>query len=260
MIQERPTQLIFVGGAPRSGTTVAHALICTADGVSTYGPEISFFRGFISAYRNGRAAWSQHTSAYFSSPDDFRDLIREVSDLALGRVWKALDRPAVLAVKDPHLTPLFPDLHMAYGHDAQFVTVCRHPYDVVRSRQEVHEQSVKDRPYAPSDAAAVAREYVNYYQSVLRHSFGGRHFMFRYEDLNKDELRAKLATFVGVEGFNMDRMWGASAGQTDDDAWGSPKYNRPIDLSNRLSPLADELRQVTQSICASIMQRMGYPA
>ncbi len=259
MAGERPEKLIFVGGAPRSGTTVAHALICAGEGVSEYGPEISFFRGYMSAFRNGRAAWTQHTSAYFKDAGDFRDLIRDTSDRALGRIWQALGRPAILAVKDPHLTPFFPDLNLLYPDAAGFVTVCRHPYDVVRSRQEVHDKSNPGRPFAAADAAAVAREYLNYYTAVLRHSFGGRHFMFRYEDLNSDDLRSRLAAFVGVPGFDTSRMWGASAGKPEqNDAWGSPKYNRQIDLTSRLSPLAAELTEVAGTICAPVMERMGY--
>ncbi|MBX3482845.1 sulfotransferase [Phenylobacterium sp.] len=250
--------IIFVGGAPRSGTTVAHALICTGDDVSAYAPEISFFRGFMSAFRNGRAAWDQHTSAYFRDRDDFRDLIRETSDLALRRIWTALGGRSILAVKDPHLTPFFPDLNLLYPDKARFVTVCRHPYDVVRSRQEVHDKSGLGRPFTVGDASAVAREYVSYYQAVLRHGFGGRHFMFRYEDLNSDGLRARLAAFAGLQGFDTSRMWGASADKVDDDAWGSPKYNRAIDLTSRLSPLAPEFREGVAAICAPIMQRMGY--
>jgi hypothetical protein len=260
MAGERPEKIIFVGGAPRSGTTVAHALICAGDGVSEYGPEISFFRGYMTAFRNGRAAWAQHTSAYFKDEADFRDLMRDSSDLALGRIWQALGRPAILAMKDPHLTPFFPDLNMLYPQSAGFVTVCRHPYDVVRSRQEVHEKTTTSRPFAPADAAAVAREYLNYYTAVLRHNFNGRHFMFRYEDLNSEDVRAKLAAFVGVAGFDTSRMWGASAGKSEqEDAWGSPKYNQDIDLSSRLSPLADELKEVAATICAPVMERMGYP-
>lgn len=258
MPAEFPETVVFVGGAPRSGTTVAHALLCSGEGVSEYGPEISFYRGYMVAFRNGRGAWGQHTSAYFRDPDDFAKLIRETSDLALRQIWRALHRPRILALKDPHLTPFFPDLHVIYPGEAKFVTVCRHPFDVVRSRQEVHEKSGVGRPFGADDAQAVAREYLSYYQSVLKHNFGGRHFMFRYEDLNTDRIQENLASFVGVSHFDTSRMWGASDAPPENDAWGSPKYNRPIDLSSRLGPLAPALRDVVGSVCAPVMERMGY--
>src|SRR5262249_47468058 len=77
-----PQKLVFVGGAPRSGTTVTHALICTSARVSEYHPEISFFRGLTQAYRNGRGAWKQHTSAFFSDPEAFRAHMRRTTDLS----------------------------------------------------------------------------------------------------------------------------------------------------------------------------------
>lgn len=253
-----PEGLIFVGGAPRSGTTVVHALICTADGVSRYNPEVSFFRGFMAAYRNGKVAWDGHTSGFFPDRAAFREMIRETTDLALGRVWEALDKPRLLAVKDPHLTPFFLDLHELYPDTARLVSVCRHPFDVVRSRQAVHEKAGGARPFGRDDVAAVAREYFNYYRAVLQPDFGGRHLLVPYERLNDEAVRAGLATFLGVDGFHADRLWGGSAGEAEDDAWGSPKYNRPIDLERRLEPLAAEWAEVTAAICGPVMGRLGY--
>ena len=105
-----PRKIVFVGGAPRSGTSVTHALICTSASVCEYHREISFFRGIPLAYRNGRAAWREHTSTFFETPEAFRDLMRRTADLSLDHVWTVLGRPPILAVKDPHLTPLFPQL------------------------------------------------------------------------------------------------------------------------------------------------------
>lgn len=48
-----PLKVIFVGGAPRSGTTVTHALICTAPEVSHYHPEVSFIRPVFDTYSVG---------------------------------------------------------------------------------------------------------------------------------------------------------------------------------------------------------------
>jgi hypothetical protein len=257
MAENDPRNIVFVGGAPRSGTTVVHALLCTPPQVSRYNPEISFFRGFPQSYRNGTMAWREHTSVFFDTPEDFRQTIREAADVTLGRVWRVLGSPEILCLKDPLLTPFFQDLRELYPDEARFVVVVRHPYEVVRSRQEVHEKSGVQRPFGPADAAAVARDYVSTYQSILARSFAGRLFMFRYEDLNQDQIRAGLANFIGVDHLDPDLMWG-EATALDGSAWSSPKYNQPIDLTPRLTPLAPELAQVTQQICAPIMERFGY--
>lgn len=255
---EMPERIIFVGGPPRSGTTVTHALICTSDRVSDYNPEISFFRGLPMAYRNGRAAWAGHTSGFFKDPEEFRQLMRQTCDLSIAHLWNALGRKPILAVKDPHLTPLFRDLHMLYPEEARFVVVARHPHDVVRSRQEVHEKAGTGRPFSLADVQAVAREYVSYYNAILSYDFKGHALMFRYEDLNQPEVQARIAACVGVEGFDTSKLWRSSTPEAADDAWGSPKYYKGLDLEPRLSPLAPEFAQAATTICAPMLPRLGY--
>lgn len=252
-----PEKIVFVGGAPRSGTTVTHALLCSSAQVSDYHPEVSFLRGLAIGYRNGLAAWRQHTSSFFKDRDDFRAHMRESFDLSIRRLWGALGERPILCMKDPLLTPFFPDLHALYPTKARFAVVVRHPYDVVRSRQAVHEKSGRAQPFSTADATAVAREYMASYQPILATRFGGRLFMFRYEDLNAERIRAGLAGFLDVDDLDPDRMWGQAA-HLGDDPWGSPKYNKAIDLQSRFEPLAPDLAQPVAQICAPLMLRFNY--
>jgi len=64
--------MIFVGGAPRSGTTVTHALLCTSDRTSPYHPEISFVRPLFNVHAVGMQNWAAHTSAFFKEPAHFK--------------------------------------------------------------------------------------------------------------------------------------------------------------------------------------------
>lgn len=254
-----PRKIVFVGGAPRSGTTVLHALICTSAQVSDHHPEISFFRGIPQSYQNGRRAWAHHTQAFFPAPEDFRRLMRETADLSLNAVSAALGDKPILAVKDPLLTPLFWELHELYPDKAWFAAVIRHPYDIVRSRQEVHERAGHGRPFGAAEAAALARDYMATYDALLSRRFSGRLFLCRYEDLGAELVQAGLAGFLGVDDLDVDGMWGASAGtDVQADAWASPKYNKPLDMQPRLSPLAPELKAVTAEICRPLMTRFGY--
>jgi hypothetical protein len=184
--------------------------------------------------------------------------MRASADLSLDHLWRALGGAEILCMKDPLLTPFFADLRLLYPDEAWFVVVVRHPYDVVRSRQEVHARTGEARPFGPGDAAAVAREYVSFYQAILAQGFGGRLFMFKYEDLNSQQIQMGLAQFVGVDDLDPSRMWGEAPPDMSADAWGSPKYNQAIDLAPRLDALSPELAQVTRTICAPIMERFGY--
>ncbi|WP_421932549.1 sulfotransferase [Phenylobacterium sp.] len=257
MTATSPQKIVFVGGAPRSGTSVTHALICSADRVSNYHPEASFLRGLLPAYRFGKAAWQGHTKAFFPDPQAFRAHIRETLDLSIRRLSEALGRPEILCLKDPHLTPFFPDLAELYADQARFVTVCRHPLEVVRSRQAVHEQG-EDRPFLDAGVVQVAREYLTYYSTVIRTDFGGRHFLFRYEDLNTERVQGGLAGFVGVERFNPDLMWRTAAPVERDPAWKSPKHGGVIALEPRFEPLQEPWAVMVREICRPIMARLDY--
>jgi len=262
--RNQPEKVVFVGGVPRAGTTITHALLCTGPGVAPYHPEISFFRGLPDAYRIGLLVWDDDTHAFFADKPAFAELMRDTARSWLRRISAALDHPQILCLKDPHLTPLFPFVHELLPQEAWFVTVCRHPYDVVRSRQQVHEKRNPAIPFGEAQVAAVAREYLAYYHAILAANFAGRHIMFRYEDLTSSRVQERLAGFLGLVGFQLENLWRTPSCEpiapTKGAAhpWGSPKYFQGIDLEPRLDPLAREWRGVVKSICQPIMARMGY--
>ena len=51
---------------------------------------------------------------------------------------------------------------------------------------------------------------------------------------------------------------GEAPADLNQDAWGSPKYNKAIDLAPRLDALTPELAEAVRAICAPIMERFGY--
>lgn len=257
MSRAEPDRIVFVGGAPRSGTTVTHALICTSTMVNRYSEEISFFRAIPQGYRIGLLSWQQHTSNYFPDREAFRQHMRASADLSLHHIWHVLDRSPILAVKDPDLTPHLPEVHQLYPDKAYFVTVARHPYDVVRSRQEVHDRSGSGRSFSENEATQISQQYVRYYSAMMNTNFSGRHFAFRYEDLNSPQLQSSLAAFVGIDDLHARPMWGKKTDLADD-PWASPKYFKPIDLTPRLPPLAPDLQDLVKAICSPLMQRFGY--
>lgn len=256
MAEAGPESIVFVGGAPRSGTSVTHALICSAATVSRYSPEISFFRFVPRGFRSGRLTWKQHTSGFFDDLEQYRAHMRRVGDIYIEHIWKRLGSPPILALKDPDLTPFFPDVRLLFPDIARFVTVIRHPFEVVRSRQDIQEGQLK-RAITREEVTAVAQQYRRYYDAVLNTNFGGRHLVFRYENLNDEDLHAALARFIGVEKLNERPMWG-EAWDLSTNPFFSPKFFQPIDLTPRLSPLAPEFREVVQQICGPLMERFGY--
>jgi len=260
MTQEPDTMqpMIFVGGAPRSGTTVTHALLCTSDRTSPYHPEISFVRPLFSAYSEGMQNWN-HTNSFFKEPSHFDVHMRFIVLHSLNHIAKVQGNPEILCVKDPLLTPLFPWVHQLLGDQSRFVTVVRNPYDVVRSRQEVVEKT--GRAFTIQDAASVANEYMRSYAHLDDKALQAVLFVLKYEDLIEPAVIAGLREFTGCDDISPDKVW-AEQPQTNEaaakDPWFSPKYRRPINTENRLDPLGNEFRAVVDRICGPMMARFGY--
>lgn len=252
-----PEQVIFVGGAPRSGTTLTHALICTAEDVCDYHAEISFYRYLIQAYEHGLTYWSVHTEAFFETQDGFRDLVRELSMTTLRRAGAHLGSPKILCVKDPMLTPKFPKVAEIHGPEVRFVTVARHPDDVVRSRQEIHEKTHGPGSFQAAQVQAVAQEYLQYYALALTGEYDGRHFSFCYEDIQNIEMQQRIADFCGVPCFDTGKLWQGRQEKAGE-ATHSPKYGQGIDTGSRLSALPPEWSALIARICGPVMEQYGY--
>ena len=154
--------VIFVGGAPRSGTTVVHAMICTSTRVNGFVPESSFLTHYFRGLVAGLWRFDNHTSGFFTDRADFGAFARGIVAQVLDRVRENLGNPEILALKDPWMTPLF-GLLSSYYPGFKFVVTVRHPLDVYRSRREV--QRLAGAPWPPSPAAVrvLAEEYVNSY-------------------------------------------------------------------------------------------------
>jgi len=171
-----------------------------------------------------------------------------------------LKEPKVLCVKDPRLTKNFVAVKAVMDWPCQFVTVLRHPHDVIRSQQEVYARSgVKMGLYEVYD---LCKEYMLSYAHVDDPDMEGSVFHFRYEDLGNDWLTDQLRAFTGMGGIDATTMWEHGSHQPSEqekaDPFYSPKYHGPIDTIRRLDALVPEFRQVIEALCAPLMQRCGY--
>lgn len=252
--------MIFVGGAPRSGTTVTHALLCTSQKTSPYHAEISFVRPLFNAYCVGMQNWEAHTRAFFKNPAEFKVHMRKCLNHSLNHLVKIQGNPEILCVKDPLLTPLFYWVQDLFPERVKLVTVVRNPYNVVRSRQEVIEKT--GLAFTVGDAAATAHEYMKSYLHIDAPSLQSSLFVLRYEDLMETSVLEQLRSFTGCDDIDPAKVW-AETRQANAAAaanpWMSPKYYSAINTESRLSPLAAEYMAVVDRICAPMMNRFNYP-
>lgn len=258
--------IIFVGGAPRSGTTVTHALLCTSARTNNYHPEISYVTPILSAYGLGLASWDAHTAAFFAQREHFRLHIRDIANGIFAHLSRVFGMPESLCVKDPMLTPHFPSVNRILEGRARFITVIRHPYDVVRSRQEVAEKDGK--VFDEAFAEAVAREYLKFYLHLDNPGLASALMTFRYEDILKEETLRRLREFTGFGDISPENVWSdrrsrqpsPTPAAVTQDPWHSPKYEGAISLDRRLDPLEPRYRHVVDRLCGAFMERFDYKA
>ncbi len=261
--------IIFVGGAPRSGTTVTHALLCTSSRTNNYHPEISYVTPILSSYGIGMASWEGHTRAFFAEREHFRLHIQEIAAGVFGHLNRVFGMPEMLCVKDPMLTPHFPSVNRILVGRARFITVVRHPYDVVRSRQEV--AAKKGTVFDVLAVEAVAEEYLKFYLHLDNPGLAPVLMTFRYEDLLEEETLRRLREFTGFHDLSPDNVWNvgrqretgevpAVADAATQDPWYSPKYGGAIQIERRLNPLEPRYRRIADRICGNFMERFSYTA
>ncbi len=255
-----PRKVIFVGGAPRSGTSVTHALLCTAPGCNDYHCEISFVRPIYESYTVGMDQWESHTSHFFKVPEHLKLHVRKLVQQSMFYIWRVLKQPVIMCVKDPLLTQNFASVKAVTEWPTQFVTVLRHPHDVIRSQQEVYARSGIEMN--ASNVYRLAEEYMHSYAHLDDPEMEGSVFHFRYEDLGQDWLTDQLRSFTGMGGIDPLQLWDQGAHKATEaekaDPFYSPKYHGPIDTTRRLDPLSPEFRQIVNRICAPLMERCGY--
>ncbi|MGA7780213.1 MAG: sulfotransferase [Paraburkholderia sp.] len=126
---------LFVVGAPRSGTTILHALVCASEKTNGYVNECCYSTELIKPFLTALGTFDTHTKALFDTREAFALHYWDILKSELALLWRKFGRPDVLALKDPMMTPLVPHLAKLV-HGSKFVVPVRDPRAVISSRIE----------------------------------------------------------------------------------------------------------------------------
>lgn len=192
---------IFIGGAPRSGTTLVRAVLDAHPEIAC-GPELRAVPALARLYRDTAIAMAPVLSAHYEfSPDDMKETFRRLIVSFLEPVH-ARSGKRLIAEKTPANALYFAELHQLFP-ESRFVHVIRDPRDVVASLLTMDWRDARTGGRLPitANAAAAAHGWRDHVTAARAASVAGaRVFDLVYEQFTGDAAQtlADLFPFLGV--------------------------------------------------------------
>ncbi|MDP6515658.1 MAG: sulfotransferase [Alphaproteobacteria bacterium] len=270
---------IFIGGVPRSGTTLMQSILCADRTTNPMLGEPFYFRKIVYAYKQTKQEFARRGGGFFGDPDKLRQFSADWVSRFLDQV--RANHPGVdnLVIKEPLLTRHFIEVAELLP-DARLVVMVRDPRDVIGSMIRVAERMGTKGTVPNNMAPALARdldilcESVNsYYRELLRYRAPGVRrnlcFVF-YEAVVGETMEAldKIRAFTGLElsDYRPEHDWnrnGAGFAPPDpDDPWPSALWGRPITAAPigeyRTTLTGPEITTIERD-CALLFESFGYP-
>ncbi|WP_028585944.1 sulfotransferase family protein [Desulfogranum mediterraneum] len=200
---EKSKRLIFVGGAPRSGTTLVQNVL-DSHPLILGGPEFLHLPDLVELRRKLKSSVAcgyinilcaeQEVDAHLAG--FVEDIFLRLADKSSSRLYSEKTPANILVFQD--LMELFPEAH--------FIHVIRDPRAIVSSMQQVKNRALA-KGMAPPDFTAQLSASISYVQRCLDAGFAAhrksrsRVLNIVYEELLKNsvEQTEKICAFLGVE-------------------------------------------------------------
>ena len=225
----------FVCGAPRSGTTLLLSLICTSRSVNPLSSECDYLTAFVQPYIIGRNRYDLHTNCYFATLGDFERYHARIMRGVLTDMWRFLESPAKLILKDPGMTR-YSNIILKLLPECRMIISIRDPRDVIASRVSIEMRRLGiDTPgdIGGDFITAICREYNAVHEYVL--ALGAddlkRVKMVRYEQLVNGIGLPELSAFIGVRDIDTGSIWQRSimmGERKSHNEWLSPLYGKKM--------------------------------
>lgn len=267
--------VLFIGGAPRTGTSLLNAILCSDPAVHPMMPEANYLRYLMRAYRYGDDAFAGEVKEYFAHPEGLRAFTASQVESLCEALELRFPATRYQVFRSPRLTPVLADL-LTVLPDAQALVMVRDPRDVVASLLCLHDRQISAGQEswltrAGRSAEYLAKAYNGFYAPVsnLRDkSLYKRLLTVRYEDLVQlpDENIERIASYSGLDlsGFAGQARWRSElidevaedARSGPDNLWGRPVSDQQVGAFHKVLSTAET--GVVQEVCSAYMAGFGY--
>ncbi|MEX0809584.1 MAG: sulfotransferase [Dongiaceae bacterium] len=198
--------LLFVGGAMRSGTTLAARLLTSSGDTNPLLAESQYLGALLDLAPHWQSQFDLFLADYFADPAAFDAFSRDVAARFLGVVRARYPQAKKLVLKHPETTRRFRQL-AGWFPQARFVVTVRDPRDTIASMVAVGERLAAKGERGSlaafgRDMAKFCDVFRGYYADTFRDMelFEGRMLILRYEDLvaNRNDVIGELARFADL--------------------------------------------------------------
>lgn len=199
------SNVLLIGGAMRSGTTVIHRVLCTAENSNPYISESWFLSDIMRLYRWNLTRYEIRHADQLGNVRNFRELIWLNIRQYISMVSVKYNDPEFLILKHPELTYYFHELSK-YFQNFKFIVIVRDPRDVIASIIKVAGRHKENRISSPQtqlvDIEKHCNSYINYYRDVLKNldDFDKKLIIVKYEDFMSEPGKqlSRISQFSGV--------------------------------------------------------------
>jgi hypothetical protein len=258
----------FIGGFPRTGTTLVQNILCGAPNVNPITAEICYVEYMIFAYNRLLQGWESNKEGLFQNKAEYA----EVQTAALEVFFTHLKKKhgvETLIMKRPFMTRYFPILAKWYP-ESHYIICVRDPRDVMGSLKRVQRLHLKTdlkrqraNPWLDQSMADYCYGYTHGVAECLEkgREFPGRFHFVKYEDLvkNPDTYISELGKLLGLE-LGEQMAW-KDEGWIDNNPFHSDGWGKKITADNvglYKSQLYDEELDIIEEMCAPIMEVFDY--
>ena len=258
-------QLILIGGAQRSGTTLLQTLLASAL-ASPNLPEAHILSDILAAYKRSKE-FGNKTSYFYASEGDLLAFFQAFAERHVADIVSSAKSPAVLVLKDPNFIQVLDEAAALFPRSVRIVCL-RDPRDIAASFVQIGQRQVSDtKPgkYERRDINFISKKILASYLPLLQEGNPADAILVRYEAIASDP-KAGLAALAGDAGLKLsltgvDRPVWLDAQARHEASWITELEGAqasPASIGSFKRVLSDDEVAMVQEICKPIMSRFGY--
>jgi hypothetical protein len=176
-------QLILIGGAQRSGTTLLQTLLANALDTPIL-PEAHILCDMLASYKRAKEA-PKKTRFYYPSDADLLSYFQFCADRHIADLIASLGARSILVLKDPNFVQFDGEAHAVFPNAVR-IACLRDPRDIAASFLRIGQREPQERQvgkYRRRDIHFICKKILDSYSSLMQRLEAPSVHLVRYEEV-----------------------------------------------------------------------------